>query len=100
MVRIDSLPPMWAATPATVTQTNRIIDSMDGGLTIMFVPAGEGGFTAFIPEVPGAISEGETMDEAREMVLDALRELIDFRREEALKATGPDATIEHVAAVF
>jgi antitoxin HicB len=49
------------------------------GLTIIFEPAEEGGYTAYIPELPGAISEGETVDEAREMVLDAARELIAFR---------------------
>lgn len=51
-------------------------------VTIIFEPAEEGGFTAFIPELPGAVSEGETIDEAREMVLDAARELIAYRRGE------------------
>jgi predicted RNase H-like HicB family nuclease len=48
-------------------------------LTIVFEPAEEGGYTAYIPEVPGAISEGETIDEAREMVLDALNEILIYR---------------------
>ncbi len=48
--------------------------------TIVFEPAEEGGFTAYIPEVPGAVSEGETISEARDMVLDALRELTQYRR--------------------
>lgn len=47
---------------------------MDSDLTIVFEPAEEGGYTAFIPEVPGAVSEGETIEEARAMVLDALHE--------------------------
>jgi predicted RNase H-like HicB family nuclease len=46
--------------------------------TIVLEPAEEGGYTAFIPEVPGAISEGETVEEARENVLDALRELTEY----------------------
>lgn len=50
-------------------------------LTIVFEPAEEGGFTAFIPEVPGAISEGETLEEARDMVMEALHDLLVFRRE-------------------
>jgi predicted RNase H-like HicB family nuclease len=73
---------------------------MDGELTIVFEPAEEGGFTAYIPEVPGAISEGETIDEAREMVLDALREVTAFRREQAFKAKGKTALIERVAPAF
>ncbi|MCG9895905.1 MAG: type II toxin-antitoxin system HicB family antitoxin [Fimbriimonadaceae bacterium] len=48
---------------------------MQRKITIVTEPAEEGGFTAWILEVPGAISEGETIEEAREMVLDALKEL-------------------------
>jgi antitoxin HicB len=67
---------------------------MDGDYTIIFEPCEEGGYTAFIPEVPGAISEGETIEEAREMVLDALRELTDYRRREALKGASGTAVVE------
>jgi predicted RNase H-like HicB family nuclease len=62
--------------------------------TIIYEPAEEGGFTAFIPEVPGAVSEGETKEEAKEMVLDAMREILAYRRDEALKAKSPQATVE------
>lgn len=79
---------------------DRIISVMDGELTIVFEPAEEGGYTAFIPEVPGAISEGETLDEAREMVLDALREVTTFRREQAMKTKGKATLIERVAPAF
>lgn len=50
-------------------------------LTAVFVPAEEGGYSAFIEEIPGAISEGETLDEARANVIDALRMLLDCNRE-------------------
>jgi predicted RNase H-like HicB family nuclease len=73
---------------------------VDSELTIVFEPAEEGGFTAFIPEVPGAISQGETVEEAREMVLDALRELTAYRREQALRDKGPQAVIERIAPAF
>lgn len=67
---------------------------MNGDYTIIFEPSEEGGYTAFIPEVPGAISEGKTVEEAREMVLDALRELTDYRRHEALKHATATAIVE------
>lgn len=73
---------------------------VDNELTIVFEPAEEGGYTAFIPEVPGAVSEGETLEEAREMVLDALRELTAFRREAAMQGRGPLATVERIVANF
>ena len=72
---------------------------MNEAFTIIFEPAEEGGYTAFIPEVPGAISEGESLDEARDMVLDALRELNDLRREEALKGKSSKAIVESVRSV-
>mgnify|MGYP003598400339 CR=1 FL=1 len=73
---------------------------MDSNLTIVFEPAAEGGFTAFIPEVPGAISEGETVEEAREMVLDALHTLTAYRREVAMMGKTPAALIERIAPAF
>jgi antitoxin HicB len=73
---------------------------MDNQFTIVFEPALEGGYTVYIPEIPGAISEGETVEEAREMVLDALRELTEYRREVALRSRGPHALVEHVSAIF
>jgi predicted RNase H-like HicB family nuclease len=65
--------------------------------TIIYEPAEEGGYTAFIPEVPGAISEGETIDEAREMVLDALNELSECRRELAIETKSSAAVVEAIA---
>jgi len=72
---------------------------MSDQLTIIFEPAEEGGYTAYIPEVPGAISEGETIDEAREMVLDALRELTLYRRETALGSRPDGSIVESLATL-
>ena len=46
------------------------------GLTGHF-PAAEGGFTAFVEEIPGAISQGERLEEARENLADALRMVLE-----------------------
>ena len=67
---------------------------MHTNFTIIYEAAPEGGYTAYIPEVPGAISEGETIDEAREMVLSALEELTEARRELALSKKAKDAIVE------
>ena len=48
-------------------------------MTILFTQDETGMYTVTIPEIPGAISCGKTIDEAREMVFDALRELLAFR---------------------
>ena len=56
---------------------------MQGTITILYSQDETGMYTATIPEVPGAISCGSTIDEAREMVLDALKELLAFRADES-----------------
>jgi predicted RNase H-like HicB family nuclease len=42
-------------------------------LTIHYSDAGDGWLTAQVAEIPGAISEGRTREEARANVLDALQ---------------------------
>jgi len=46
-------------------------------MRVIFEQCEEGGYSASIKEVPGAISQGETIDEASENVLDALNQLAD-----------------------
>lgn len=50
-------------------------------LTAALVTAAEGGFTALMEEIPGAISEGETIKEAQENLADALRMVPECNRE-------------------
>ena len=59
-------------------------------LTAVFeeVPASEGGgYVAYAEELPGAISEGDTLDEARENLRDAVEELLLANRQLTGKAT-------------
>ena len=69
-------------------------------LTLVIEPAEGGGFTAYIAEVPGAVYEGETVEEAREMVLEALAELTAYRRELAANRRAAGATVERVGFGF
>lgn len=63
-------------------------------LTAVFIPAQEGGYTALIEEIPGAISEGETIEEARENLTDALRLLLECNRELARADAPPESRRE------
>jgi predicted RNase H-like HicB family nuclease len=47
----------------------------------VFVPVTDGGLTALVEEIPGAISEGETIEEARENLADALGMVLECNRE-------------------
>jgi predicted RNase H-like HicB family nuclease len=61
---------------------------MDLTLTAVFeeVPQSErGGYTAYTEELPGAISEGDTLDEARDNLRDAIKVLVQANREVAPK---------------
>ena len=67
---------------------------MISDFSIIFEAASEGGYTAYIQKVPGAISEGETLDEAREMVMSALQEVIEVRTELGLKIDTDGASFD------
>jgi predicted RNase H-like HicB family nuclease len=57
---------------------------MDLTLTAVFeeVPQNEGGgYVAYAEELPGAITEGETIEEARENLRDAIETLLEANRE-------------------
>ena len=50
-------------------------------LTAVFEPAQEGGYTCFVEEIPAAISQGETLEEAKANLLDALKLILQCQRE-------------------
>ncbi len=59
-------------------------------LTIVFEPCEEGGFHAYVKQIPGVHSQGETAQETAENVLDALKELLTYRAEREL-ASRPNS---------
>ena len=65
-------------------------------LTAVFEPAKEGGYTCFVEEIPAAISEGETLEEAKASLLDALKLVLESQREMAEKDLSPDALRETI----
>jgi predicted RNase H-like HicB family nuclease len=46
---------------------------MEYSYTVLFEPADEGGFTVTCPALPGLVTEGDTLEEARAMAEDAIR---------------------------
>jgi len=42
-------------------------------LTAVYEPAAEGGFTCWVEEIPAAISEGDTIEEAESNLMEALK---------------------------
>lgn len=60
-------------------------------LTIRYEDAGNGWVTAQVAEIPGAISEGATREEARANVIDALDVLLTPDDELAGESDGGDS---------
>ncbi|MEH2253420.1 MAG: type II toxin-antitoxin system HicB family antitoxin [Nostoc sp.] len=42
-------------------------------IKVVLEPSDEGGYTIFVPTLPGCISEGETIDEAVENIREAIQ---------------------------
>jgi len=75
---------------------------MEMMLTAVFeeVPQSEGGgYVAYVEELPGAISEGETLEEARENLRDAISLLLEANRELAKPEEGKRVTREPIKIV-
>jgi len=49
--------------------------------TAVYVKVPEGGYVAFVEELPGANTQGETLDEARENLRDAVGMVLQANRE-------------------
>ena len=49
-------------------------------LTAVFQEAEEGGYIAFIEELPGVNTQGDTLDEAKSNLLEAMDLVMDTRR--------------------
>ena len=58
-----------------------------GTFTAIYELTEDGWWVVSVPEIPGAHSQGETLEEAREMIKDAVRMLLDVRREDAERET-------------
>lgn len=57
-------------------------------LTCIFEEAAEGGYIAYLEEIPGANAQGETLDEARANLRDAIELVLQTNRELAAAARG------------
>lgn len=60
--------------------------------TVTFEPDPNGGFVAFVPILPGCMSQGETFEEAKENVKDAIAGYLSVLKEdgEQIPVESPD----------
>lgn len=48
---------------------------------VVFEPQDEGGYTAYVPDLPGCVSEGETLEEAAAMIQEAMALYLESRQD-------------------
>ncbi|MBW2067002.1 MAG: type II toxin-antitoxin system HicB family antitoxin [Deltaproteobacteria bacterium] len=69
---------------------------MNAEFTAIIEPAPEGGYWAICPEVPGANGQGETIEEAKESLREAIELILKDRRDDILRGLPDDAIQEKV----
>lgn len=69
---------------------------MKAEFTAILEPAPEGGFWAICPEVPGANGQGETIEEAKNNLRDAIELIFEDRKSDILRGLPDDAIQERV----
>jgi antitoxin HicB len=67
------------------------VSSREYHYTVFFDPAEEGGYTVTCPSLPGLVTEGDTLAEARTMAVDAIRGYLEALAKDGLPtpAEGP-----------
>ncbi len=65
--------------------------------TVLFEPAEEGGYVVTCPALPGLVTEGDTLEEARRMANDALKAYLESLQKDGLPIPpDKEITIEPV----
>lgn len=59
--------------PKKKAASRKIVKATVYTYTVLFEPAAEGGYTVTVPMLPGVITEGDCLEEARERVKEAIR---------------------------
>jgi antitoxin HicB len=58
--------------------------------TVLFEPAEEGGYVVTCPSLPGLVTEGDTLEEARDMAADAIRGYLESLAKDGLPIPPED----------
>ena len=70
---------------------------MKGELTAIIEKAPEGGYWAICPEVPGANGQGQTLEEAKENLREAVELILEDRLDDIKRGLPEDAIQETIA---
>jgi predicted RNase H-like HicB family nuclease len=71
--------------------------TMKREFTVVYTPIEDGWYMAQVPELPGAVTQGRNLNEAREMIQDAVELLLQSYREDAKKDASSSAIWETIS---
>jgi predicted RNase H-like HicB family nuclease len=66
---------------------------------IILRPEPEGGFTVIVPSLPGCITYGETIDEAKKMALDAIKAYLESLKKHNEPIIDDSETLESTLSI-
>jgi len=67
------------------------------GYAVVIENAGEN-YSVYVPDLPGCIAVGDTIEEAEQEILEAIQFHIDGLKEDGLPIPPPQAVVEYVGA--
>lgn len=63
---------------------------------VVIIEQGDGGFGAYVPDLPGCVAVGETREEAMRLIREAIEFHLEAMREEGLPVPEPSSSNEYV----
>jgi antitoxin HicB len=60
------------------------VGTTDYHFTVLFEPGEKGGYVVTCPALPGLVTEGETLEEARDMARDAIKAYLESLQKDGL----------------
>jgi antitoxin HicB len=71
-------------------ETEAVVTARQYHYTVLFEPAEEGGYTVTCPSLPGLVTEGDTLEEARAMAAEAIRGYLEALAKDGLPLPPED----------
>lgn len=66
---------------------------------VIFMAEDEGGFSAYVPDLPGCVSQGETFEKAQKNTKEAIELYLESTDDELYKVTPEEARKQFMAPV-
>ena len=65
-------------------------------IKIVLEPSDEGGFTVYVPSLPGCISEGDTEEEAINNIKEAIELYLEPIDDDVISSTSPRTVVKEI----